>query len=525
MTTNNMIKCLTRGCAVFLVCLCVVGGMAADAWATHEILKASTSSNVSPTTKTRLTDDLWVRWVRPADMGSDTLKGYYYLWNDTGTSLNSEDIAAGSFTTDNMISISDTADPVAPKPKEELASLDSGSELFLHVITHYQLSGGGEERVSQDIVFGPFWIDNVAPTGTIRIVDENGDDTTWTSTTTVNVRLSASQDTVKAYLNESPSILTSLQIDPYSSVAQYTFEDSALGEKTLYAWFEDSAGNITPSSAPASYELTLVSTIYINPFTTTIDLSSGGLRGFSIEGPDAAPVYNWSIIQTGSIAEFQGGGTARNNVNNANSVTIQALAEGTFQLQAVPTSGTGTLTSGTITVVKTSTTKEYNLVAGLNIIALSRAETGWSKAADLITTIGATCESVTKWDASSQGFVTYAKAFPIPSLNFNLVDGDAYFVSVTGASTFAVTGQTITRTYSLLSGLNLIGLPESKASITKAADLINSVGTACQSITKWDATSQGFVTYAKAFPIPSLNFNVSVGEGYFLDVNATTGWQ
>lgn len=354
MTTKNIFKHLARGCAVFLVCFCIAAGMAENAWAAYEVANDETSTSTVPVgIKTSCTEDLVVTWQRP-DMGSDTLIGYLYKWNTSDTSLNSEDGAASGFTEQMDGSVADITDPYQNKAKEDLTALDSGSELFLHVITHYQVTDGGEERVSADVVFGPFWIDNVAPTGTIRIVDANGDETTWTQTTTVNVKLAASQDTLIAYLNESDNILTSLQIDPYSVDAAYPLADTTQGEKTIYAWFEDGVGNI--SSTPVTATVTLVGATYINPYTATIDLTAGGVMGFSVEGTSAT--YNWSIINeknedgtaatAGTIATITVGG-------ETNSVTVQALAEGTFQLQATPTAGGDPLTSGEITVSESAT--------------------------------------------------------------------------------------------------------------------------------------------------------------------------
>jgi len=52
--------------------------------------------------------------------------------------------------------------------------------------------------------------------------------------------------------------------------------------------------------------------------------------------------------------------------------------------------------------------------------------------------------------------------------------------------------------------------------------LANDIGTNCQSIIKWDAAKQGFVAHIKGTPLN--NFDIAVGEGYFINMKANTLW-
>jgi hypothetical protein len=234
--------------------------------------------------------------------------------------------------------------------------------------------------------------------------------------------------------------------------------------------------------------------------------------GFTVDG---STLYTWTITDPSveGVAEFSGSSTG------VASVTVVGKKAGTFTVTATPSSGTA-LKTGTITVVQTSTTKQFGLVAGLNIVSLSKSGTGWSKAADIANAVGSTCLSLTKWDASKQGFVAHIKGTPLN--NFDLSEGDGYFINVNAVSTFSVTGQLLVKTFSLVSGLNLVGMLEAKSSLVKAVDLANNVGSTCLSLTKWDASKQGFVAHIKGTPLN--NYDVAVGEGYFINVNANTQW-
>ncbi|MBU0652472.1 MAG: hypothetical protein KKG96_06280 [Proteobacteria bacterium] len=453
----------------------------------------------------RVTADLTVSWTAPTGVVPDPM--YYYLkFSEQSTPLS--DTEFNDTTNDFAV-----AHPVDFKTisKSFFDAYDSDKLRYLHIKTQYLNTSTASTAYSDDVISAAIRIDNVAPTGTLTLDPTSG------STNQVTVSMSPSESIKYYWLNDSSTFPGGEGTD-YSLFPQGTVglrEGTAYGDVTISAWFADFAGNrSTAASASAVYTYTAAVAINHNSvFQIAVDAS----LGFTV---DQTTLYDWTITDASvsGVAEFSGASAG------VASVTVVGKKAGTFTVTATLLSGTA-LKTGTITVVQTSTTKQYTLLAGLNIISLSRTGTGWAKATDLITAVGTICQSVTKWNAPTQGFVTYNKALPIPSLNFDLVAGDGYFVNVTGGMSFAVTGQTITRTYSLVSGLNLVGLPESKSSITKAADLITAVGSSCQSVTKWNAETQGFVTYNKALPIPSLNFDIAVGEGYFLNVNANTDWQ
>jgi len=323
--------------------------MAPAAWAAYEVSQSDITANLLTNTPTKWTEDMTVEWTQPS-MVSDILNGYYYQWNNSASSLNVADTLFTSFSASagypGCSTVMDPASPKVVKPKAELADLNSGDFLYLHIITSYlDIASGTGARVSADVVYGPFLIDNVAPQGTVRIVDASGNDITSTSDTNVKVKMAASADTAKAYLNETPDIISSLQLTTYSTDATYPFANTTPGPKTIYAWFEDAVGNVTPSQSPATYNITLLASTTISPNTWTLDLAAGATKVFIVEG--TADSYSWAISDP-TVAEFVDG------VNTGNSVTVKALKVGTFTLTA------GSLTSGTITVVQSFTRGDVN---------------------------------------------------------------------------------------------------------------------------------------------------------------------
>jgi hypothetical protein len=318
--------------------------MAPASWAANEVNQGDiTSPEVPINTATKWTEDLLVRWKAPIMAGTDSLNGYFYKWNNSASSLNTADVLYTAFSSAVDGTVDSLLDPPnVVKAKADLAAFDSGDLLYLHIMTSYlDNTNNTGARVSADVVYGPFLIDNKAPTGTIKIVDGAGSEITSTSDTNLNLQLSA--DAVNMYLSEtSAKPATGVA---YSTETVWGLIDTAPGTKTIYAWFEDAVGNT--SSTPVTDSVMLLTSISISPNTATLDLAGTATQIFRVEGTDAA--YNWSIIQTGAVAKFADGSAS----SNTNSVTVQGLAAGTFILQAVPTTGVGTLTSGTVTVVQT----------------------------------------------------------------------------------------------------------------------------------------------------------------------------
>ena len=342
MTTTNIRRGLAKGFGICLVFLCL-WGIAPGAWAAYEVSVATSTPFVAPMTAyAKCIVDITVSWTAPGMTGADSLNGYIYKWNSSDVPM--DDTAFNATTGWDGILDKDVTNAV--KSKTDLAGLDSDQYLYLHIKTLYMdATVTGTLALSADVVYGPFLIDNVAPTGTIRIVDASGNDIASISDTILNLKLAASKDPTQVYLSETSTRPASGSA--FSADVLYGLADTTPGAKTIYGWFEDAVGNI--SSIPATDTVTLLAGTSINPNTATLDLAAGATQIFRVEGTNAT--YNWSIINqvpetSGTVATITVGGSA------TNAVTVTGLVKGTFQLQAVATSGTGTLTSGTISVIQ-----------------------------------------------------------------------------------------------------------------------------------------------------------------------------
>lgn len=522
MTTTNIWKGKAKGCAAGLVFLCL-WVMVPGAWAAYEVSQNNITANVLTNTPTRWTDDLTVQWTGPAMTGNDVLNGYPYKWNNSSSPLDDAAFNANTGFRDGVVDRSANP-PNVLKSAADLANLDSGNLLYLHIKTWYlDATTTGLPAYSSDVVYGPFLIDNVAPTGTIRIVDASGNnDVTSTSDTIVYLQLSAAKDPVTMYLSETANRPATGV--PYNAAPVWNLIDTTPGIKTIYAWFEDILGNI--SATPATDSFTLLPPINISPNIVTLDLATGAIQVFRVEGTSAT--YNWTIINevpvtTGPVASITVGGTG------TNSVTVQGLAKGTFQLQAVPTAGGTTLTSGTITVVQSTLSKEFNLITtattSTNTIGFIFENTGITTAHDLGTAVGS-CTQVSKWNAATQSYLSHRMQFPTLN-NFTLNVGEAYFVTVTAAHAFTLTGippasHTETLITTATTSTNAIGVPNSKSSITLAHDLGLAVGN-CSQVSKWNAATQSYLSHRMQFPTLN-NFSIAWGEGYFITVTQQTNW-
>lgn len=311
-------------------------------YAAYEIV--GVTSNV-PTdgTVVKMQEDVEVSWPKPDMTGGDVLQGFVYKWNTSASPLSEAELSAS--VNDGIVS-SSLDDPFLSKAAADFANDDSNLLRYVHIKTWYLDSSSGQPfTYSEDTVIGPINIDNVAPTGTVQIVDDQGDDLTSTQSTSVSLKMAASLAPVKMYIGES-DVRPTTGTD-YATDAVYNLS-STEGLKTIRVWFEDAAGNI--SSAPATDTVTLLATLSISPYNPTIDLATATSQVFRVDDGDTQSLYDWVIIEEApvtagdDVADFSGTSTG------TNSVTISLVKPGTFKLQATPSAGGTALTSGTITV-------------------------------------------------------------------------------------------------------------------------------------------------------------------------------
>jgi len=294
----------------------------------------------SSTDPVECNEDVEVIWSKPDLCDTCGFNGYVYKWTNSENPMNdnelNSDTVNASLQGEGLVTT-----PTTTVSKSTNASFfaddDTGSFRYLHLKTWYTNSTG-HVNYSDDVVIGPINIDNVSPDGTINIVDSNGDSIESTTNLIVDVDLNV-DETSKYYLSESAGLPSSVNWKEYTDIAKYELSDDTAGDKTIYAWFKDEAGNI--SSDPATDTFTLLESTHISPYSTSIDMQNVSTKDFTIEGSSAG--YDWSVTNS-SVAQISG------ESSNVNTITLELLAGGTCKLEATPSAGGETLTSGNIEV-------------------------------------------------------------------------------------------------------------------------------------------------------------------------------
>lgn len=328
---------------LFFLCSLALG-FSSHAWAKYEIDKTSIEPHGVPLDGEvfqwdwELDGDIKISWDSPGD---NSIKEFVYKWS---TSENAPTLNK----TENDGVVDAGIDMVTAE--EELFTQrdydDSDTVVYLYIRTRYY--DENTTKLSEPVQIGPINMDNVAPTGTVQLVDEEGNSIESTEQTTVNLKLSASVNPQYYYIQEDSSSSPTQDVDqyPYNSTIEYTLADSEPGEKEVFVWFEDAVGNISRGDF-ASVTFELLGDVYIWPNEATIDISQSDTEDFWVEGGTGG--YDWSVINesTENVAQIS------TNSTNITSITLEGLNPGTCQLQAAPAdpdSEYDTLTSGTITV-------------------------------------------------------------------------------------------------------------------------------------------------------------------------------
>jgi len=157
-----------------------------------------------------------------------------------------------------------------------------------------------------------------------------------------------------------------------------------------------------------------------------------------------------------------------------------------------------------------------------NEIALPLTLTGVAKANELLSIVPY-CNSIARWDASTQGYEQY-----VPELAFTDFDvqaGYPYYVNVTANSVFTLTGKITNPVYNLITtqttSFNEIMLPLHKTSITRASALRNDIP-GCNSVARWDAGLQNYDQYNPGQSFT--DFDTRVGYPYYINVGVNSTW-
>ncbi len=334
----------TKKGSIVIVALCALFLLFNTAWAKYEIedldVRSSVSTGVDP--KQGPSENLKIEWDKPTMDQGDVLVKYIYLLNNSDASLDEAEFDSEG--ADDEVS-AELDNPFLEISKDFFASDNYDTHWYVHVKTAYIVGGQGAE-LSDDTVVGPFNFDNVPPTGTVRLDTEvDGQTSTTSSVNPVTLKLTASfaqDEGGKVYLSNTSTRPSSAK--DFAATLQHEVSEGE-GDKNIYYWFEDEAGNIS-SVKTLSFEL--IAGKSMQP-ADDVTLEVGATRTFTILGAGESETFDWSIINAApaGVASFVG------DSQGVASAEVEGDEEGSFKVKATSKDDAAEYTSGTITVVKT----------------------------------------------------------------------------------------------------------------------------------------------------------------------------
>ncbi len=165
-------------------------------------------------------------------------------------------------------------------------------------------------------------------------------------------------------------------------------------------------------------------------------------------------------------------------------------------------------------------------VAGYQFVANSMA-TGYSLASELGNAIGITnCNSISIWNASSQGWLTSTYIFGSWNNDQAIVEGDVIMCGMLNPTDVYMTGELPTLpSYSLQVGYSSVMIPLDRSDITTASQLGNEIGSSnVNSINTWDAVNQIWVTTSYIFGSWNNDQPLEIGNPILLGVSSNSTW-
>jgi hypothetical protein len=171
------------------------------------------------------------------------------------------------------------------------------------------------------------------------------------------------------------------------------------------------------------------------------------------------------------------------------------------------------------------TTADVLLTNGYTLIALPLEPTAPMKAADLVQSIaGLGCTRVLRYNGAGYDVYTAGGG----GSNFDVRPGEGYFVRCTGAGTWHAPGfrfEAASAPIALVEGYNLVGLPVEPSSTGRypAATVVAEVaaqGGEATRILRYNGTGYDVYTAGGG----GVNFNLRLGEGYFLRCSKASTW-
>jgi len=176
---------------------------------------------------------------------------------------------------------------------------------------------------------------------------------------------------------------------------------------------------------------------------------------------------------------------------------------------------TDTYSDPTVQAQINTITVNIPLYAGWNLIT-NPINNSWN-ASDIAANVTG-CISVVDWVESSQSYWFYLPGYP--SFDFELQNGEGYFVEMSGSDTLTITGPPIDNVdVSLYTGWNMIGWYNQTS--TTASSIAENI-TNCISVVDWVESSQSYWFYLPGYP--AFDYTVPQCMGLFVEVTSDSHW-
>ena len=309
-----------------------------SAWALYEVEDATPTNATTGLTAQQPPDDsLQIEWTEP-DMGAgDSVIEYVYIWNNSDKPLDDTKLNQG---TNDGVVLGDEALKVNKNSSDFDGEDYDDPYWHFHIKTVYFSITEGE-KFGDDLVVGPFNFDDQAPNGTIDLdTSVDGQTETTSLINPVTLALTATPDIKTVYLSNTSSPRPQDGVD-FKNTLTHTVTEG-VGEKTIYIWFEDQAGNTS-----SFYTLTfdIIAGKSMDP-AGDFTLQVNGSQKFDILGKGDTETFDWEIVDPDptDVGSFSG------VFENVGSVYVIGYEQGTFKVSATSDFDSTVYESGTITV-------------------------------------------------------------------------------------------------------------------------------------------------------------------------------
>lgn len=336
---------------------------------------------------------------------------------------------------------------------------------------------------------------------------------TWT---VLSAPAESDLSTNQVLAEDSESATTSVSVTEagdyqFGLVVNDGFVDSAQDSLTVTVQAEQGQNN--PPVADAGED----QTVFVDD-TVTLDASG------TIDPDTDSVTYSWAFSSTPS------GSSAAFNDSTSETPSFTADVAGTYVIELTASDNDASHSDSVVVTVADSVTLNYSFVkndgnTSVNALGFVLADTGYTMASELYAAIS-NIDGLSRWDATTQQYVSYIDGLSFT--DFALQLGDAYFISVTAATNFSLSGSPSDISFTLnknsgTTSVTAIGLPQGSAAdgIGMASDLYSAV-TNTDGLSRWNASTQQYESYIDGLSFT--DFSVTDGGAYFISVGVGSTW-